>query len=223
MDVAGESVEVRLDGINAPESDECLGDAARALLDELAAGEVEIEVTGTDQFGRTLALVTTAAGSLSLNEVMVREGFALATTGGLWSDRLVDAEEDARTSGRGIWGSTACGEPVRASLRIEFTRPDPPGPDRPDDELISIFNHGSEAIDLASFVVRDESSANRLVLPAESVVPPGSSIEVWSGCEPPTGVGWCSDNPIWNNDGDSALLLSPTGNVVAHARHDPGR
>lgn len=154
---------------------------------------------------------------------MVAEGLALATTGGNWSDRFIAAEEEARTTRPGMWSPTACGPEVDAELRIEFSQPNPPGADRPDAEFITIHNDGSSPINLSGFVLRDESSSNRLPIPTGTTLVAGDSIEVWTGCEPASGLGWCSDTPIWNNGGDSALLLSPFGNVVAHARYDPER
>lgn len=224
VNVDGETLEVRLDGINAPESDECMAEEARTRLRQLADAGVVVEATGVDQFGRTLALVRTdQSDSQLLNETMVAEGLAIASTGGDWSDRFVTAESEARGAQLGIWNPAACGPAVEAELRIEFSRPNPPGADRPDDEFITFHNEGAESIDLAGFVLRDESSSNRLKIPDGTSLAPEGSLEVWTGCEPPSGIGWCSDTPIWNNGGDSALLLSPSGNVVAHARYDPAR
>lgn len=224
LTVDGEALEIRLDGINAPESDECLADQARTRLQQLADAGVEIEPTGTDQFGRTLALVhSTRIPSELLNEAIVTEGLALASTGGNWSDRFIAAENEAREAQLGIWSPDACGPAVAADIRIDFSLPNPAGPDRPAEEFITIRNEGSEGVDLSGFVLRDESSSNRLPIPNGTELAPGASIAVWTGCEPASGLGWCSQTPIWNNDGDSALLLSPLGNVVAHARYDPGR
>ena len=30
---------------------------------------------------------------------------------------------------------------------------------------------------------------------------------------------WCSEQPVFNNDGDTAMLLDPFGRVVALARY----
>ena len=35
----------------------------------------------------------------------------------------------------------------------------------------------------------------------------------------PTEVFWCSDGPVWNNGGDTALLLDPAGNVAGRLRY----
>ncbi|MDX1448254.1 MAG: lamin tail domain-containing protein, partial [Acidimicrobiia bacterium] len=213
----GDLREIRLDGINAPEAGECLADRARERLAELVGDSVSIEASGTDQFGRTLAWIH-ADGRL-VNEVLVAEGLAIATSDGERSDQLVDAETAARSDARGLWHPQACGTAAEVEVTILFTRPDPPGPDSPDDEFVTIVNTSAVPADLSGFVLRDESSRNRLAIPDGTVVAAGASLDVWTGCDPPSGIGWCSTTPIWNNGGDSALLLSPSGNVVAHARY----
>ena len=60
-------------------------------------------------------------------------------------------------------------------------------------------------------------------IPDGTMLAPRDAVAVWSGCAVISGLAWCSDTPIWNNGGDSALLLSPAGNIVAHARYDPDR
>jgi hypothetical protein len=32
-------------------------------------------------------------------------------------------------------------------------------------------------------------------------------------------IPWCTDQPIWNNDGDTALLLDEAGRIVAIRRY----
>lgn len=222
VSVDGEVMEIRLDGINAPESDECLAEGARTRLRQLTEAGIVVEPTGIDQFGRTLALVRSARDDAELlNEAMIAEGLAIASSGGDWSERFIAAESEARQAKLGIWNPTACGPAVQAELRIEFSQPNPPGADRPDDEFITLHNEGTESIDLSGFILRDESSSNRFQIPIGTSLAPEASLEIWTGCEPRSGIGWCSETPIWNNGGDSALLLSPSGNVVAQGRYDP--
>lgn len=210
--------EIRLDGLNAPEADECHGRQAGDALAALAAGEVAIEATGIDQFGRTLARVWSDGSSV--NERLVADGHAIATSGDDdWTRRMIELETAARQAGRGLWASDACGEAPVPDLRIEFTEPDPPGPDDPDEEAVTIHNDGREDADISRFVLRDESSVNRLRFPHGTVILPGAALRVSTGCAPIDGIAWCARGPVWNNDGDSALLLSPSGTVVAHARY----
>lgn len=40
---------------------------------------------------------------------------------------------------------------------------------------------------------------------------------LWSGND--AAITWCTDQPIWNNGGDTALLLDPAGRIVAVRRY----
>lgn len=222
VELAGTVIDVRLAGINAPEADECHSDVAGRSLEKLVDEEATLDVVDTDQYGRTLGYVWSTAGLV--NGVLVERGDALAMSNGeKFAAALIDAEDSARRDRIGMWEPTACGENVEVDVEIEMTAPDPPGPDNDvlADEIVTIVNRGAADLDLAGFVLRDESSVNRLRLPSGTVLGPGRRLEISSGCEPPTGIGWCSPTSIWNNGGDSALLLTPGGTVVAHVRYAP--
>jgi endonuclease YncB( thermonuclease family) len=220
VDLEGEEVEIRLAGVNAPERDECHADPARDALRDAVAGEVAIEIVSDDQFGRSVAGIW--QGGSFVNGVLVHEGHAIATTEeGPWSADLIASEDAARQSQAGLWSPTACDETVEVAVTIQMSSPDPPGPDDLDDEHITLRNAGSSDIDLSGFIVRDESSVNRLRLPEGTTIPAGRSLRITTGCAPSQGIGWCASGPIWNNSGDSALLLAPGGTVVAHVRYAP--
>ncbi|MEX2278649.1 MAG: thermonuclease family protein [Acidimicrobiia bacterium] len=222
VDLAGSVIDVRLAGINAPESDECHADVASRSLDALVADEAILEVVGTDQYGRTVGYVWSAANLV--NAALVERGDALAMSDGEeLAAALIDAEDSARLRRVGMWNPASCGERVVADVEIEMTEPDPPGPDHEvlHDEIVTIVNRGASDLDLTDFVLRDESSVNRLRFPPGTVIRPGDRLEITSGCDPQEGIGWCSTTPIWNNGGDSALLLAPGGTVLTHVRYAP--
>lgn len=218
------SLEVRLAGVNAPELDECYGDVARDHLAASIQGEmVGLEIDGIDQFGRTLASVW--LGDELVNLKLVTSGKAIALTpedGPAHAAVLLEAEDVAHRGGVGLWGPSACGEPrTVADVRISpgHSVVDPPGPDgdRIDDEVLVIVNEGSSTVDVGGWTLRDESSQNRLVLPAGTTVAAGAELVITSGCS--RVPGWCSPMPIWNNGGDLALLLDQVGNVVDRWRY----
>ncbi len=67
---AGARYRVRLYGIDAPEAGQRFGPEAREALADLVLGEVvEVEVTGTDPFGRVVGVVT--RGDTEVNLAMV--------------------------------------------------------------------------------------------------------------------------------------------------------
>ena len=96
---------VRLDGIDAPESQQTCtrgkqpwpcGVAATSRLVELIGGQqVVCEGVGQDRYHRRLAFCS--AGTRELNREMVRSGLAVA------SGRFGAEELDARRGARGVW------------------------------------------------------------------------------------------------------------------------
>ncbi|HUP17280.1 MAG TPA: lamin tail domain-containing protein [Acidimicrobiia bacterium] len=213
-------IEVRLLGMNAPELDECHGQPAREALVDMIEGRTIGLATGPelDQFDRVLARAV--VNETYVNLQMVRDGHSLVVRGG-GDDRaiLLEAEEMARTSEIGMWAADVCGAVgPRAALEITNLNFDPPGPD--DEESVTIINSGADPIDLAGFVLRDESSVNRFDFPPFTLAP-GGELLVIRGCgdgEEST-IPWCTDQPIWNNDGDTALLLDEVGRIVAIRRY----
>jgi hypothetical protein len=222
FDTGAGQVTVRLLGVNAPERDECLHDeAAAALALGLESDQVGIEPHSLDQFGRTLAYVW--AGDTLVNLALVERGLAIATTPGddeTWGSELLAAEQKAFEEGVGLWASTACGAVLSdTDLMIDATAHNPSGAD--EDvlhlEQVTIINQGDQTADVSQWILRDESSANRFRFPDGSRIDPGAGLEVTSDdqrWEPGGG-------PVWNNDGDMALLLTPEGAVAARVRYRP--
>jgi micrococcal nuclease len=116
VDLNGREVDVRLIGIDTPETVapdepvECYGEEASAYTSSRLEGRtvrLEFDVERLDRYGRTLAYVW--IGEELLNETLVAEGYAVVTTyppNVAYVDRFVAAQREARESGRGLW--TAC-------------------------------------------------------------------------------------------------------------------
>lgn len=220
VETDGETIEIRLAGVNAPEFDECHAAPAADRLRRLIAEQVLVDLISTDQYGRSVGYVW--IDSDFVNGSLVENGDAIAmTTDDRWADTIIAAERYAREQANGLWNPDACGEQIDLEIDLEMTQPDPRGPDNDilDEEIVTIHNNGEEPANLSGFVLRDESTVNRLRLPDGTVVPAGGALAIGSGCGTP--VAWCSSIAIWNNGGDSALLLGPQGTVVAHARYHP--
>ena len=118
-----------------------------------------------------------------------------------------------------MWASDVCGAVgVPATLEIIAIDHDPPGSDEA--ESVTIANTGDAPVDLEGFVLRDESSVNRFEFPSLEIAP-GSDIEIVSGCQTDDDgtFTWCADQPVWNNEGDTALLLDRVGRIVAFHRY----
>jgi micrococcal nuclease len=99
-------LKVRLADIDAPEKDQPFGEAsARALSAWVLNQRVEIDTVATDVYGRTIARIR--AGELRVNAEMVRQGFAWASTWSRSNSALMDAQQAARRTQRGLWQDDA--------------------------------------------------------------------------------------------------------------------
>ncbi len=217
LDVDDTIVEARLIGINAPELADCQGPASRDALAGIAGGQtVDVVDYGSDRYGRLL--VALSINDESVNLAMVRSGWAL----GQHSDEHPDADawvaamERAAEDGLGMWDhSDACPASTH-TVRLGDAQPDPPGPDDEvlADEWIEIVNEGATTVDLEGWALRDESTSNRLVF-GSVTLEPGGRLRVHTGCgqDGATSYYWCSDFGVWSNQGDTALILSPTGSI----------
>ena len=221
MTTADGPLTVRLANVNAPERGECYADEARSHLADEEGSAAMVEVVGLDQFDRALAYVS--VGDRPLNLEMVTLGLAIALTpdpGDTRGGDILSAEQSAYEKGVGLWGDTACGDrgPV-ADLVIDGGRsqPNPDGPDdeQLQDEYIVVANEGAADVDLSGWILRDESSRNRYRFAAGTVVPAGERVVVAS-----SDPGWSpGGGPVWNNDGDMAVLQDDLGTVVDRWRY----
>lgn len=216
---------VRIIGINAPESGECFAGQATAGLSDLVAGErVELiaDRSDRDRYDRLLRYVELAGEDIGAR--LVRDGLSVVRVSEPDDARervLRELESDAREAERGLWSPSACGpSPSDATaLRITRIRLDAEGNDAENlnDEWIDVSNTGTSVVDLTGWRVRDESSSHRFTFPDGFALGPGATVRIHSGCGPDsdTDLFWCtSGSAIWNNDGDTAFLEDPSGNIV---------
>lgn len=108
LQIAGHRI--RLEGIDAPEHRQTCGrglqnrwpcgTAAKNALSEMVAGKIlNCHKTGTDRYGRILAICH--VGSIDTNAAMVQAGLAWAYI--RYSQRYAAIESEARAARRGIW------------------------------------------------------------------------------------------------------------------------
>ncbi len=226
VEIGGTVERVRLLGINAPELDECWGTEARAALaptDGRTVG-LEFDVPERDQFGRLLAHVWLDGTLVNLELVANGSAFVnLIPPDTAHGPDLRAAQDMARTSGVGVWAP--CGDEAPAGVVIAGIDANPPGPDEDhlDEESITIANVGSAPVSLGGFVVRDASTVHRYVLPASLTLDPGAEVRIVTGCgrDTETTLHWCAAGPVWNNDGDTALVLTEAGTVAAYFTYGP--
>lgn len=97
-----QQVKVRLSEIDAPERAQDFSQRSRQALADLVFGrEVRIVTHGTDRYGRVIGDVF--VGGKSVNEIMVRQGWAWNFVKYSQSPRLAELERQARAERRGLW------------------------------------------------------------------------------------------------------------------------
>jgi micrococcal nuclease len=97
-----ETITIRLEGIDAPESKQSFGNKSKQALSEVVFGkEVTIRKTGDDRYGRTLGVVK--VGDVDANSKMIEDGWAWHFKKYNNEERLAVLEEEARNKKRGLW------------------------------------------------------------------------------------------------------------------------
>ncbi len=95
-------VKVRLSEIDAPERAQDYSQRSRQALADLVFGkEVKVVTHGKDRYGRVIGDVF--VGGNSVNEIMVRQGWAWNFVKYSKSPHLAELEHEARAEGRGLW------------------------------------------------------------------------------------------------------------------------
>lgn len=215
--------EVRLMGINAPEPGECHAAASRDKLGAALGAEVVLvsDDDERDQYGRLLAYVY--EGSRNLNQWLVSEGAALAMAAPHpLRPEFLAADEDAWSRGVGMWAPGVCRPAVDPGVFFFDLEPDAPGRDdeNPNGEFVVLGNRGAP-IALAGWTLRDESSLHRFEFPVGTNLGTGEFLVVRSGCGSgdSSELHWCASGSVWNNDGDTAMLIDRNGAIVARWRY----
>lgn len=107
----GVVVNIRLYGVDAPESKQAFGYQAKKRLSQLVSRKaIHIENVDTDRYGRTVALVRLSDGTL-VNEELLRSGLAWVYDQYCLREDLCAAlrlaQAEARSAGRGLWAESS--------------------------------------------------------------------------------------------------------------------
>ena len=218
-------LEVRIIGVNTPESGECFYEEATDALAELVTGNDLVLVadrSDVDQFGRALRYVETTDG-VDVGAELVANGFAIARRyppDDARADTYAEFQRTAQREGRGLWAPDACGDSELDGVEIVIdVNADAPGDDgvNLNGEWVRFTNAGAEAIELDGWEVADESASHRYTFD-DLRLEPGADVTLFSGCGPDdeTARYWCvSGSAVWNNSGDTVFLRDGNGNIVA--------
>lgn len=224
--VLGDGTKVRLKGINAPETGECVADDATRALRELSRDGLRVEAFGHDRYGRLLAYLWTPSGIL-VQEQLVERGLALANAYGKpgpAATRLAAAQRVAETATRGLFDPAACGPPSTLGVRITAIDANPPGDDTAPGAGESVTLTGPAGADLSGWELLDKTASHRLDFPPGTRLDARGQLTVYTSCGPsaPGRLHACvRGSAVWNNDGDTAFLHDPNGSLVDHRDWPP--
>ncbi|MBD0294664.1 MAG: thermonuclease family protein [Flavisolibacter sp.] len=103
LDKKNMQVKIRLYGVDCPERSQEFGTVARQKLSDLIFGQpVKLVEKGTDQYGRTIAMVYTP-NNVCVNEELLRNGLAWHYKEYDKNSRWAQLEEIARRNKVGLW------------------------------------------------------------------------------------------------------------------------
>ena len=103
----GTQIKIRLYGIDTPERKQAFGSKAKQFTSDQVFGKtVKVVPMDTDRYGRTVALIQPPDDTVTLNEELVRQGYAWVYRKYFKADFCPDwltDERTARSSGFGLW------------------------------------------------------------------------------------------------------------------------
>ncbi|WP_319405809.1 thermonuclease family protein [uncultured Desulfosarcina sp.] len=103
----GKGEKIRLYGIDTPEMKQAFGKRAKQFTsDQVFRKTVKVVPMDTDRYGRTVGMVYPISGAESLNEAIVREGYAWVYRKYCKADFCagwLEVEQTAKGRGLGLW------------------------------------------------------------------------------------------------------------------------
>lgn len=207
------------------------GDKATTYAkDRLAGKEIYIQTDPQadrrDSYGRILVYAYQSESSeTSFNRRLLRDGYAryydstFSKSGG-----FKGAEIMAQSDDKGVWGFEATsttesdsGGSGTGNLVVAEVHADADGNDHDnlDDEYIVLRNDGSESLDMGGWSLSD-SADHTYHFPTGFTLGPGETVTVYtgSGSDSDTELYWGSDSAVWNNGGDTIIVVTNDGETV---------
>jgi micrococcal nuclease len=222
VSLEGETTEVRLIGIDAPETGETFAAEATAALEGMIEGQgvsLQYDVERTDQYGRTLAYVWLYDGEVywMANEALLLRGLATTYTvppNVAYVEQFTRAQDSAQAEGSGIWAAGGASPPTIVLIHADAAGSDN---DNLNDEYLvfRVLVSGS----LLGYAVED-ATGHRYEFPDRVLMKDQTlTLHTGSGTDTQTDLYWGSAGAIWNNDGDLMKVLDPQGYIVLSRSH----
>lgn len=209
------------------------GDDANVYAEDRLAGEeiyieTDPEADRRGYYGRLLVYVYSSKNAdTSFNYRLLRDGYAryYDSTFSKQSS-FQETEQTAQSDSIGVWDfttepSTTEGnsedETSAGSLEVANVHEDAEGNDHENenDEYITFRNSGDEPIDIGGWTLSDEAD-HTYVFPSEFSLESGDTVTVYtgSGSDTDSELYWGSNAAIWNNDGDTIIVVAEDGERV---------
>jgi len=217
--------EVRLLGINAPETGErCYEEAKEGLQDMVLGKQITLEsdVEDKDEYGRALRYVY--ADGVFVNLEMVRLGFAHKYEYGPnveYSTLFEQAESEAKQNEGCLWKTADIDYIQDQCIQIIDFHFNAAGNDNYNlnDEYVTFGNWCSYSINMTDWTIKDETASHDYTIPS-FILEGGATFTLYTGRGSNTGDAlYWGRTPgnyaaIWNNGGDTLFLRDSNGNLV---------
>lgn len=196
--VGSDGTTYRLSNINTPEKGTNGAEEARSYLRLLESSSVDVEIQGSDKYGRTLVRVYAPE---YVNRELVASGLAVKFLVDERETREFAAvEAKAIAEQRGIWKHS----PHFGCFQAEID----------EEREIAVLQNFCDRLAITGWTLRDESR-KAYVFDGRSLDKRGSiTIYTKKGADNESAVFWGSATPIWNNERDTLYLLDAEGRIV---------
>ncbi|MBI3334660.1 thermonuclease family protein [Candidatus Pacearchaeota archaeon] len=187
---------IRLLNINAPEKTSPLSSQATLFLRQFINSSIDIEITGTEKYGRLLARIYAPDYvNLRLVELGLASKFLVQKEE---SELFASAESAAVQGEKGIWKRSSYAPCLSAKINAE--------------EEIVLLKNACDLISLEGWLLKDES---RKTFKLESTLTKDLIIKSGQGITNET-ILFLNAESVWNNDKDTLYLFDEQGNLALH-------
>jgi micrococcal nuclease len=175
-------------------------------------------------YGRLLVYVY--VDGQNFNRQLIEQGYARLYDSDFSSrDAFASAEQTAQSNDVGLWNFEGSTTPTPTttvtdggvSVSIVEIHADADGNDHENlnDEYIVLKNMGESAIDMTGWTLRDEAD-HTFTFPSGFTLSPGDTVVIrtGSGRDSSETLYWGSDSAVWNNGGDTIILIDSSGTIV---------
>jgi endonuclease YncB( thermonuclease family) len=210
---------VRYRGVNTPEQGQPFYEEAKRYNERLVLGKtVRLETIGRQRDAYHRALAYVYVGNTLVNAQLIAEGWGHLFVIGSFEDYddWLQLQKQAQAQRKGMWQAGG----VPGPLKITTVQADAKGDDRRNlnGEYVRICNVSAHLVELQGFSIQD-ASGRRYVFPGGQLDPGYTALLLSGKGRDTTRRGqrlfhWNAARPIWNNDGDTASLFDPDGNLI---------